>query len=65
MSLFSANAQEKKRDTLVTTEVVNIITRYNPKIAAAKKIAKNPTNTLLEKNLCTFNISEYTLTSLN
>ena len=50
MSLFSANAQEKKRDTLVTTEVVNIITRYNPKIAAAKKIAKNPTNTLLEKN---------------
>ncbi|MDB9842840.1 TonB-dependent receptor [Polaribacter sp.] len=50
LSLFSASAQEKKRDTLVTTEVVNIITRYNPKIAAAKKIAKNPTNTLLEKN---------------
>ena len=50
MSLFSANAQEKKKDTLVVTEVVNVITRYNPKIADVKKIAKNPINSLLEKN---------------
>ncbi len=50
MSLFSANAQEKKKDTLVVTEIVNVITRYNPKIADIKKIAKNPINSLLEKN---------------
>ncbi|WP_238299957.1 TonB-dependent receptor [Polaribacter irgensii] len=50
MLLFSTNAQEKKRDTLAVVEVVNILTKYNPKIATVKKIEKNPTNTLLEKN---------------
>ena len=39
----------KKKDT-VKTEVVNIITKYNPKIANAKKIVKNPEIKLLEKS---------------
>lgn len=44
-------AQKKKQpiDT-VKTEVVNIVTKYNPKIADAKKIKKNPKIKLLKKN---------------
>lgn len=42
-SFLSLNAQKKEqaKDT-VKTEVVNIVTKYNPKIADAKKINKNP-----------------------
>ncbi|KGL62786.1 TonB-dependent receptor [Polaribacter sp. Hel1_85] len=48
---LSLNAQKKEqaKDT-VKTEVVNIITKYNPKIADAKKIKKNPKIKLLQKN---------------
>jgi hypothetical protein len=48
---LSLNAQKKEvaKDT-VKTEVVNIITKYNPKIADAKKIKKNPKIELLKKN---------------
>lgn len=42
-------AQEKKQDT-VKTEVVTIVTKYNPKIADAKKILVNPTIKLLKQN---------------
>lgn len=42
-------SQEKKQDT-VKTEVVNVVTKYNPKIADAKKIRVNPTIKLLEKD---------------
>jgi hypothetical protein len=45
-SIVSVNAQkkpaEKVKDT-VKTEIVEVVTKYNPKIAAAKKITKNPT----------------------
>lgn len=47
---FVANAQEKKKDTIVETEVVNVITKYNPKIADAKKIKNNPIIKLLKKS---------------
>jgi hypothetical protein len=50
---FSVNAQKKtvpvKIDT-VKTEVVEVITKYNPKIADANKIKKNPTIKLLDKS---------------
>lgn len=48
-AFLSFKAQEKVKDT-VKTEVVNIITKYNPKIADAKKINKNPKIKLLKKN---------------
>ncbi|QVY65311.1 hypothetical protein [Polaribacter sp. Q13] len=50
-SFLSLNAQKKEQaiDT-VKTEVVNIVTKYNPKIADAKKINKNPTIKLLKSN---------------
>jgi len=48
---LSLNAQKKEvaKDT-VKTEVVNIVTKYNPKIADAKKVKKNPKIKLLKKN---------------
>ena len=50
---FSASAQKKplptKIDT-VKTEVVEVVTKYNPKIADAAKIKKNPTIELLDKS---------------
>ncbi|WP_254712417.1 TonB-dependent receptor [Polaribacter sp. BM10] len=48
--VFSANSQEKKKDTVVETEVVNVVTKYNPKIADVKKIKNNPTIQLLKKS---------------
>ena len=50
-AFLSVNAQkkEKVKDT-VKTEVVNIITKYNPKIADAKKIKKSPKINLLKKS---------------
>ncbi|MDC0177990.1 TonB-dependent receptor [Polaribacter sp.] len=50
-SFLSLNAQKKEqvKDT-IKTEIVNIITKYNPKIADAKKIEKNPKIELLKKN---------------
>ena len=50
-SFLSLNAQKKEqvKDT-IKTEIVNIITKYNPKIADAKKIKKNPKIELLKKN---------------
>jgi hypothetical protein len=50
IGFFSVNAQEKKKDTIVATEIVNIETKYNPKIADANKIKNNPTIKLLEKS---------------
>ncbi|MGY0407181.1 MAG: hypothetical protein ACWIPJ_02325 [Polaribacter sp.] len=50
LSFFATNGQEKKKDPIVKTEVVNIITTYNPKISDAKKIKKNPTIKLLGKS---------------
>jgi hypothetical protein len=47
---FSASAQEKKKDTIIKTEVVNVITKYNPKIANANKIKNNPKIRLLKKS---------------
>lgn len=51
VSFLSLNAQKKEqiKDTL-KTEVVNIVTKYNPKIADAKKIKKHPKIKLLKKN---------------
>lgn len=49
VTFFGVSAQEKKQDT-VKTEVVNVVTKYNPKIADAKKIQVNPTIELLKKN---------------
>lgn len=49
ITFFSSKAQEKKKDTIVKTEVVNIVTKYNPEIADVKKIKKNPTIKLLNK----------------
>jgi len=46
---LKAQKKEQQKDT-VKTEVVNIVTKYNPKIADAKKIKKNPKISLLEKN---------------
>ena len=56
-SFLIVNAQKKtvkkistvKIDT-VKTEVVEVVTKYNPKIADANKINKNPTIELLEKS---------------
>lgn len=50
-SFLSLNAQKKEqvKDT-IKTEIVNIITKYNPKIADAKKIENNPKIELLKKN---------------
>jgi hypothetical protein len=50
-AFLSLNAQKKEqaKDT-VKTEVVNIVTKYNPKIADAKKINKNPKIKLLKNN---------------
>ena len=50
-SFLSLNAQKKDQaiDT-VKTEVVNIVTKYNPKISDAKKINKNPKIELLKKS---------------
>jgi len=50
-SFLSLNAQKKEqvKDT-VKTEVVNIVTKYNPKISDAKKINKNPEIKLLKNN---------------
>lgn len=47
--LLGLNAQEQPKDT-VKTEVVNVVTKYNPKIADAKKIKKNPKIKLHQKN---------------
>ena len=51
--IFSAYAQKKplptKIDT-VKTEIVEVVTKYNPKIADATKIKKNPTIELLDKS---------------
>lgn len=47
---LSAFAQEQKKDTIVKTEVVNVVTKYNPEIADAKKIKSKPTIKLLKKN---------------
>ena len=41
-SFFGANAQEKKSIDTVKTEIVNVITTYNPKIADASKIKRTP-----------------------
>lgn len=49
LAFFSAKAQEKKKDTIVKTEVVNVVTKYNPEIADVNKIKKNPTIELLNK----------------
>ncbi len=56
-SIFTTFAQKKstkkaravKMDT-VKTEIVEVVTKYNPKIADASKIKKNPTIKLLEKS---------------
>ena len=50
MATFSVNAQQKIRDTIVATEIVNVITKYNPKIADAQKIKEVPKIKLLEKS---------------
>ncbi|WP_298765704.1 hypothetical protein [uncultured Polaribacter sp.] len=47
-SFFLTNSQEKKKDTLVKTEVVNVVTKYNPKITDVNKIKENPTIQLLD-----------------
>ena len=44
-----AQKKEEPKDT-VKTEVVNVVTKYNPKIADANKIKKNPKIKLLQKN---------------
>lgn len=41
--------QERKIDT-VKTEVVEVVTKYNPKIADAKKINTSPSTTLFDKS---------------
>jgi hypothetical protein len=50
MGIFSANGQEKKKDTILETAIVNVITKYNPEIADAKKIKNNPIIKLLKKS---------------
>lgn len=49
VTFLRISAQEKRKDT-VKTEVVNVVTKYNPKIADAKKIQINPTVELLKKD---------------
>ncbi len=46
---LAAQDHSKKKDT-IKTEVVEIETRYNPKIADANKIVKKPTIKILEKS---------------
>ncbi|TMM29533.1 TonB-dependent receptor [Polaribacter aestuariivivens] len=46
---LSTNGQEQKIDT-VETEIVNVVTKFNPEIADAKKINKNPVIKLLGKS---------------
>mgnify|MGYP000147376959 FL=1 len=50
-TVLNINAQKKNqpKDT-VKTEVVNVVTKYNPKIADAKKIKINPKIKLLKQN---------------
>ncbi|QTD37029.1 TonB-dependent receptor [Polaribacter batillariae] len=43
---WATKGQEQKKDT-VKTEVVNVVTKFNPEIADAKKINKNPKIKLL------------------
>ena len=53
ISFIEFNAQEKKKESkkdTIKTEVVNIITSYNPKIADANKIKSIPKIKLLEKS---------------
>ncbi|MDD7914803.1 hypothetical protein [Polaribacter ponticola] len=57
LGFFTANAQSKpnkkvtpKKIDTVKTEVIEVVTKYNPKIADANKIRKNPTVKLLEKS---------------
>ena len=53
IGFLSANAQTEvpvKRKDTVKTEVVEVITTYNPEIADANKIKKNPTLKLLDKS---------------
>ncbi|WP_299012203.1 hypothetical protein [uncultured Polaribacter sp.] len=49
LAFISLQAQEKKKDTLIKPEVVNIETKYNPKIANVNKIKTNPKIELLHK----------------
>ena len=50
-SVLSYIAQNKERvKDSIQTEIVNVVTTYNPKIANAKKINKNPTIKLLKRN---------------
>ena len=49
-SFVVVNAQEKKSIDTVKTEIVTIITTYNPKIADASKIKRTPELTLSEKS---------------
>jgi len=46
---LSAQKKEQAKDT-VKTEIVNIVTKYDPKIADAKKIIENPKIELIKKN---------------
>ena len=53
IGFLSANAQTEvpvKRKDTVKTEIVEVITTYNPEIADANKIKKNPTLKLLDKS---------------
>lgn len=47
--IFSQKKNNEKVKDTVKTEVVEVITSYNPKIADANKLKKNPTVKLLEK----------------
>jgi hypothetical protein len=52
-SFLGLKAQEKKKETVkdtVKTEIVNVITTYNPKIADANKIQRTPEIKLSEKS---------------
>ncbi|NVJ89564.1 MAG: TonB-dependent receptor [Flavobacteriaceae bacterium] len=46
---FSQNKATKKKDT-IKTEVIEVVSKYNPKIADANKITKNPEIILSDKN---------------
>ena len=52
IGIFSGMSQvkpvEKVKDTVIDTEVVEIVTAFNPKIADAKKISQNPIIKLLK-----------------
>ena len=54
---FTVNAQKNPNKKVtpveidtVKTEIVEVVTKYNPKIADATKIKKNPTLKLLDKS---------------